>query len=64
MFFPAGIFMENLTTHGTEKSAFRWKYYEMHDMVQSKSFNGDSKVLHYMLEWKYSMHIGFYVQLP
>lgn len=51
-------------THGTEKSAFRWKYYEMHDMVQSKSFNGDSKVLHYMVEWKDSMHTGFYVQLP
>lgn len=51
-------------THGTEKSAFRWKYYEMHDMVQSQSFNGDSKVLHYMVEWKDSMHIGFYVQLP
>lgn len=50
-------------THGTEKSAFRWKYYEMHDMVQSQSFNGDSKVLHYMVEWKDSMHIGFYVQL-
>lgn len=36
----------------------------MHDIVQSKSFNGDSKVLHYMVEWKDSMHTGFYVQLP
>lgn len=33
-------------------------------MAQSKSFNGDSKVLHYMVEWKDSMHTGFYVQLP
>lgn len=24
----------------------------MHDMVETKSFNGGSKVLHYMLEWK------------
>lgn len=36
----------------------------MHDMVQGKYFNGDSKVLHYMVEWKDSMHTGFYVQLP
>lgn len=33
----------------------------MHGMVQSQSFNGDGKVLHYTLEWKDSMHIGFQI---
>lgn len=31
----------------------------MHGRVQSQSFNGDGKVLHYTVEWKDSMHIGF-----
>lgn len=30
-------------------------------MVQSHSFNGDGKVLHYTAEWRDSMHIGFHV---
>jgi hypothetical protein len=30
-------------------------------MVPRQSFNGDSKMLHYTVEWKDSMHIGFHV---
>ena len=30
-------------------------------MVQSQSFNGDGKMLHYPVEWKDRMHIGFHV---
>ena len=33
----------------------------MHGMVQSQSFNGDGKMLHYPIEWKDRMHIGFHV---
>lgn len=33
----------------------------MHGMVQSQSFNGDGKMLHYPVEWKDRMHIGFHV---
>lgn len=33
----------------------------MHGMVQSQSFNGDGKMLHYPVEWKDSMHTGFHV---
>ena len=33
----------------------------MYGMVQSQSFNGDGKMLHYPVEWKDSMHIGFHV---
>lgn len=30
-------------------------------MVQSQSFNGDGKALHYTVEWNDSMHIGFQI---
>lgn len=30
-------------------------------MVQSQSFNGDGKVLHYTVEWKDSTHTGFHI---
>lgn len=33
----------------------------MHGKVRSQSFNGDSKALHYTVEWKDRMHADFHV---